>query len=190
MYHSGMSRQPEPSKEDVGAAMMAWYADAIRQYPEGLVTQAQAAKMLGISRVAVGRLVGRGYLRTVYFPNPPDVLGIVVAPDDPFILKILGMLGPKDTYAYPKATYVSFADVMDLWQSGEARKKCARNWSSVMAVIDWPTKAGEKRVNERLRKILDEFREQAESERALKKLHSEMYGGREDGSRGSKISRG
>ena len=45
--------------QDKGTALLAWYELAIRDYPEGLVTQAQAAKMLNISRTAVSRLVSR-----------------------------------------------------------------------------------------------------------------------------------
>ena len=128
-----MARPAKPTDEDVGAAMMAWYADAIKAFPTGLVTQAQASTMLGISRVATSRLVSRGYLRVVYFPRPPDIVGIAIGHDDPTWLKIRGWLGDCETYAFPKACYVSFADVIDLWQSGEARTKCKKDWNEIMA---------------------------------------------------------
>ncbi|MCE9544158.1 MAG: hypothetical protein K8T25_01340 [Planctomycetia bacterium] len=128
-----MSQPKKSSEEDVRAAFIAWYADAIRENPAGLVTQAQAAEMLGLSRMAVSRLVTRGYLRAVYFPKPPDIVGVAVGHDDPTWLKILAWLGgPDDTYAFPKACYVLFADVVELWKSGEARKKCKRDWNEVM----------------------------------------------------------
>ena len=128
-----MARPTKPTDEDVGAAMMAWYAGAIKEHPDGLITQAQASTILGVSRVAVGRLVSRGYLRAVYFPKPPDIVGIAVGQDDPTWLKIVGWLGDCDTYAFPKACYVSFGDVVDLWQSGEAKTRCQRDWSEIMA---------------------------------------------------------
>lgn len=113
--------------------MMAWYAEAIQQFPDGLVSQAQAATMLGVSRVAVSRLVNRGYLRAVYFPKPPDVAGLAVGKDDPTWIKIVGWLGGGEIPAtFPKAVYVSFGDVVDLWQSGEVQKKCARDWTAIM----------------------------------------------------------
>ena len=130
-----MARPTKLTAEDVGAAMMAWYADAIKQYPQGLITQAQASIMLGVSRVAVSRLVTRGYLRAVYFPKPPDIVGLAVGQDDPTWLRIVGWLGDCETYAFPKACFVSFGDVTDLWQSGEAKKKCNRDWNEVMADI-------------------------------------------------------
>ena len=114
---------------------MAWYADAIKQFPEGLVTQAQAARMLGISRMAVNRLVGRQYLRAVYFPREPEVLEIPIGHDDPTWLKILGWLGKsigdKD-WVFPTACYVSFADVLKVWRDGNIQKKCKTDWSIVL----------------------------------------------------------
>jgi len=128
-----MARPAKPTSEDIGAAMMAWYADAIKDYPEGLITQAQAATMLGISRVAVGRLVARGYLDAVYFPKPPDIEGMAVGQNDPTWLKICGWLEGSDASSLPKAAFVSFADVADLWQSGEARTRCKKDWSEILA---------------------------------------------------------
>lgn len=127
------------AKEDVGAAMMAWYADALKQNPEGLITQAQAAVILGISRMAMSRLVARGYVRAEYFPKPPDVQGVSVGGDDPTWLKILGWLGMRldlaDTYNFPQACYVSFGDIMKIWETGEARKKCQRDWNEIVATF-------------------------------------------------------
>ena len=124
------------SVEEIGAAMMAWYDACIKEYPEGLITQAQAAEMLSISRVAVSRLVARGYLRAVYFPKQPDIVGIAVGNDDPVWIKIGAWLGGCDqTYAFPKAVFVSFADVKRLWESGDARKKCKRDWRELRAAL-------------------------------------------------------
>ena len=72
-------------------------------------------------------------MRAVYFPKPPDIEGMTVGQDDPTWLKICGWLGDCETYAFPKACYVSFADVVGLWQSGEARKKCKKDWNEMIA---------------------------------------------------------
>jgi len=118
--------------------MMAWYARAIRLFPEGLVSQAQAAAMLGVSRTAVRRLVGGRHLRAVYFPRPPDIAGLGVGADDPAWREVAGWLGidPDDPRAdeMPKACYVSFADVLGLWRRGRARGHCTRDWESILAV--------------------------------------------------------
>lgn len=159
-----MAKKAPLAKEDLGAAMMAWYADAIKQYPEGLVTQAQAAEMLGIGRMAVSRLVARGYLRAVYFPRPPNVVGVTVGHDDPTWLKILGWLdlggGDEQIWAFPKACYVAFADVRRLWETGDAKKKCARDWEEILAMAG-PTKKGIARV----RTIQARTRRTADAER-------------------------
>jgi hypothetical protein len=148
------------SREDIGAAMMVWYDTCIKEYPEGLVTQAQAAEMLRISRVAVSRLVTRGYLRAVYFPKPPDIVGIAVGHDDPMWLKIGAWLGDWDqTYAFPKAVFVSFGDVKRLWESGDARRKCKRDWREIMAALK-PTGTIEER-----KALQEEYRQRAEAER-------------------------
>lgn len=153
----------KPTKEDIGAAMMAWYAEAIRNYPEGLITQAQAATMLGVSRVAVSRLVSRGYLRAVYFPKPPDIEGIAIGRDDPTLIKVVGWLalaiGERDHYAFPQACYVSFGDVLDLWESGTAKDKCKRDWNEIFAVSRRDSKL-------RLREIHQKYQHMAVLERA------------------------
>lgn len=161
-----------PTKEDIGAAMMAWYAEAIKEYPEGLVTQAQVAEMLCISRMAVSRLVGRGYLRAVYFPAPPDIVGCAISQDDPTWVKVVGWLsikmGDKDTYAFPKACYVSFADVVRLWVNGDAKKKCQRDWNEILTVanpLGLFSKKKEKEGADKLRAIRKEKRKIAELER-------------------------
>ena len=128
-----MARRTKPTDEDVGAAMMAWYADAIKEFPEGLVSQAQAAQMLGLSRVAIARLIARGYLEAVYFPKPPDIEGIAIGQDDLTWLKICDWLGDCESFVFPRACYVSFADVANLWRSGEARTKCKKDWSKILA---------------------------------------------------------
>ena len=130
---SGKADKDLSTPEDIGAAMMAWYAESIKEHPEGLVTQAQASTMLGVSRVAISRLISRGHLRAVYFPKPPDIVGIAVGHDDPTWLKIISWLGDWDkTYAFPKAVFVSFGDVVNLWNSGQAKQKCKRDWDEIM----------------------------------------------------------
>ena len=168
------SKRAAPTTEDVGAAMLAWYAESIRAYPDGLVTQAQAAQMLNISRMGVSRLVARGYLRAVYFPHPPDVAGVTVADDDPTWLKIVGWLGiatgETDTYAWPKACYVAFADVVRLWENGEAREKCKRDWNEIIATALDGTSG-----TERQRAVIQKHRRQAELERRLIEAQKEEH---------------
>jgi len=157
-----MAKKKSPIEEDVGAAMIAWYAESLEKYPDGLVSQAQAAIMLKISRVAVSRLVTRGYLHAVYFPKPPDIVGIAIGQDDPTWLKILGWTGgaKSDTYAFPKACFVSFGDVVELWKNGGAKKKCQRDWNDIMAGF----LSSEKRF-QRLKEINAEKQKRAEDER-------------------------
>ncbi|MEM7682849.1 MAG: hypothetical protein AAF288_12905 [Planctomycetota bacterium] len=161
-------RDPKP---DVGAAMIEWYSDAIAQHPEGLVTQAQAAHMLDVSRVAVSRLVSRGHLRAVYFPKPPDIEGIAVGQDDPDWLKLVGrlgrLMGETDTYAFPQACYVSFGDVLELWESGAAKAKCAIDWNELMAAGGPKTKGKSRKM--KLREIHAEKQRLAEYDRAAQK---------------------
>lgn len=150
---SQKKKKPEDiDQADIGGALMAWYAEAIKEYPEGLVSQAQAATMLGISRVSLGRLVTRGHLRAVYFPAQPDVIGLSVTEEDSTWLKILGWLGKTlgetEHYVFPKACYVAFTDVKRLWEKGEARDKCKSDWKEIMAAHD----------SEKLKPILDEKR--------------------------------
>lgn len=122
------------TEADKGTALMVWYEKAIRQYPEGLVTQAQASKILNISRMAVSRLVSRGHLEAVYFPKPPDVEGIPVGNDDPFWLKLMALMDPilgsgdNRPMLWPEASFVSFADVKRLWADAELHAKCHYDW--------------------------------------------------------------
>lgn len=132
-----MARKAQIRDEDIGAAMIAWYQQSLEKYPEGLVSQAQAATMLGISRVSASRLVARGHLNAVYFPKPPDIDGFAVSRDDPFWLKVLDWFD-ADTAptAFPKVVYVSFGDVVDLWKSGDVAEKCRINWQYVFSGFD------------------------------------------------------
>jgi hypothetical protein len=164
------TREAKPTREDIGAAMMTWYADAIREHPEGLVTQAQAAHMLSLSRMAVSRLVSRGYLRAVYFPAPPDIEGVSIGQDDPTWLKVTGWLslklGDKTTYAFPQACYVSFGDVLTLWESGDAKKKCRTDWNEVMAAtMHTGSRRGLEKSTLKLREIHRERQRIAQFER-------------------------
>ena len=86
--------------------MLAWYAAALRELPGGLVTQAQAATMLAVNRMAVNRLVARGHLRAVWFPRPPDVAAVAVGRDDPqwrTLAERLGIDPAADVAGLPKA---------------------------------------------------------------------------------------
>ena len=134
-----MSEESGPTKADVGAAMMAWYAEAIRRHPAGLVSQAQAAAMLAVTRMSVTRLVARGYLRAVHFPRPPDVAGLSVGRDDPTWRTLARWLGidpdAADAAALPKACYVAFSDVVKLWHAGQAGQEFSRNWEEVLAEL-------------------------------------------------------
>lgn len=127
-----MTTKQTHTQQDIGAAMMVWYADAIRQYPEGLVTQSQASTMLNVSRMSVSRLVARGYLKAVYFPQPPEVEGFAVGKDDSFLFKLfmgIGVpLGEGSMKDFPDACYVSFGDVRKLWQDNDLQKKCKVDW--------------------------------------------------------------
>lgn len=129
----------KPNEHDIGAAMMAWYAECLKEYPDGLVSQAQAATMLGVSRMAVSRLVSGGYLRAVYFPKPPGIEGMIVTEEYPMFIRLaerLGMtMGDAKKYEFPKASYVSFLDVCLLWKSGETKKKCALAWDKLLKVV-------------------------------------------------------
>lgn len=150
--------------------MLVWYSEAIREYPEGLITQAQAATMLNVHRVAVARLVSRGYLRAVYFPKPPDISGIAVGQDDPTWLRLMGrlsiVLGDPNTYAFPQACYVSFGDVLKLWESGDAKNKCKRDWNEVMAgAISTGSRKSMKKSHKKLLEIHREYQKTAQLER-------------------------
>ena len=146
---SRMSKEKTISEHDAGAAMMAWYKQLIRDHPEGLVTQAQAAVMLGISRVAVCRLVSRGHLRAFYFPNAPDVQGLPIGKDDPTWLQIMGWLEPvlnkgaDRPLIKAQACYVSFRDVEQLWLRGDLLKRCEVDWLRVFTGIKKGNKSEE-----------------------------------------------
>ncbi len=115
--------------------MLVWYAEAARAFREGLVTQAQAATMLAVNRMAASRLVARGHLRALYFPRPPDVAGVAVGRDDPTWQRIARQLAldpDADVRALPKACYVSFADVVRLWQAAPAGRECREAWREAL----------------------------------------------------------
>lgn len=155
--------------------MMAWYADSIKQYPDGLITQAQASVILNVSRVAVSRLVARGELRAVYYPKAPDISGIAIGQDDPTWLKLTGwfsrVLGDPHTYAFPQACYVSFIDVYYLWQTGQAKEKCKRDWNEIFIVVfgTGSKKSMEKR-HEKMLEIHEHKQKITQMERELEAL--------------------
>jgi predicted DNA-binding transcriptional regulator AlpA len=149
-----MGKQTEPTRHDIGAAMMAWYAEALKRHPAGLVSQAQAAAMLAVSRMSISRLVARGYLRAVYFPRPPDIAGVAVGQGDPGWLRLAAWLGLDPTEAdvrgFPKACYVAFADVVKLWRSGQVGQECSRDWAAILAELGAapPPRGGEEPASE------------------------------------------
>lgn len=122
-------KNEKPTDADVGAAFLAWYAEKLREFPDGLVTQAQAAKMLGIGRMSVNRLVARGYLRAVYFPKAPQIEGFSVDEDDSTWLKLKAWFGKwVAKVEMPEACFVVFGDVVEMWLKGDAAKKCRLQW--------------------------------------------------------------
>ncbi|MEQ8835991.1 MAG: hypothetical protein RID07_04225, partial [Lacipirellulaceae bacterium] len=92
------------------------------------------------------------------------IVGVAVGHDDPTWLKLTAWLGDFDqTYAFPKACFVSFGDVVELWKSGEARSKCKRDWNEIMANF----LPKEKRFK-RMKEIHAKEQKQAEIERKKK----------------------
>lgn len=120
--------------QDKGTALMAWYLDAITTFPDGLVTQSQAAAMLGINRVQIARLINRQHLRAVYFPPQTQAGAIKVSRDDPFWIKVIAQIDriigrTKDqTITWPEACYVAFKDVMRLHADNHIADKCRIDW--------------------------------------------------------------
>lgn len=126
-----MSKNEKPNDADAGAAFLVWYREALKAFPDGLVTQAQAAKMLAIGRMAVSRLVARGYLRAVYFPRPPELEGFTPGDDDPTWVQLVAKFGAwAGRLEFAEACYVSFADVVELWLRGTSAKRCTLAWES------------------------------------------------------------
>ena len=132
-----MKKVAKPSGVELGAALLAWHELMFKEYPEGLVSKATAAKMLGISPVSVARLAARGHLRVVYFPKAPDVEELPIATDDPTWMKVIAALEPifgeRDGrhWVIPEVCYVSLADVRKMWKDADLQKKCHINWWKV-----------------------------------------------------------
>lgn len=125
-----MASGEKPTTADLGTALLAWYGEALAQFPDGLVSQSQAASMLGIGRMAVNRLVARGYLQAVYFPRMPKVAGFSGEDSEDWVWQriLTWFRGWAEKSRFPKACFVSFADVVELWLRGDARKKCKLSW--------------------------------------------------------------
>lgn len=156
----------QPSGEDVGAAFLVWYGESLKKYPDGLVTQAQAAKMLGVNRMAVNRLVGSGYLRAVYFPQAPTVAGIAPGEDDPSWLRLTAWFGRwVKKLDFPDACYVSFGDVIELWLRGDASKKCSLSWR------EWIAKIRSNREDVRERIEIGDATDDAEQAASVKQMY-------------------
>ena len=125
------------TQPDKGAALMAWYCDAISKYPDGLITQAQTAAILGINRVQVARLINRQHLHAVYFPQQTRTGAIKVSSDDPFWLKVVAQFDKvfgrqtDNTISWPEACYVSFKDVLRLHADSRLMEKCKIDWFKV-----------------------------------------------------------
>jgi hypothetical protein len=123
------------NEHDTGGAFLAWYTTIAKKHPGGLVTQSQAANMLRLSRMAVARLVATGHLRAEYFPVNPPVPGILPSSDDPMwrtICKWIEQdLDPTEARQFPKACYVSFADVKKLYANSDARMKATKDWLQI-----------------------------------------------------------
>ncbi|MHB1767175.1 MAG: hypothetical protein ACYCUV_04910 [Phycisphaerae bacterium] len=132
-----MKKNEKPSELEIGAALLAWNKMVAAEHPEGLVTKATAAKMLGISPVAVSRLVARSHLRAVYFPKVPDVEELPIGTDDPIWMKLMSALervfGRPDgrRWVIPEICYVCLADVEKLWHDAKLQEKCHINWWKV-----------------------------------------------------------
>ena len=101
-------------------------------YKGGMISRAQAARVLGVSQVSVNRLIGRGYIRARHFPKEPDVEQVPVGNDDPFWHRMIGHLadfaGNPEDIAWYQACYVSLDDVVDLWEKGNQREVSRMNW--------------------------------------------------------------
>ena len=133
-----MDSRPTAHPADIAAAMLVWYASALREFPAGLVTQAQAAKMLAVNRMAISRMLSAGHLTAVYFPRPPDIAGVAVGRDDRRWLRLAAILGldPNgDVGDLPKACYVSFADVVRLWRAAPAKESAKRSWTEALTEV-------------------------------------------------------
>ncbi|MBI1348989.1 hypothetical protein GC163_22180 [bacterium] len=154
----------KPTESDVGAAFLLWYAEVLQEYPDGLITQAQAAKMLGIGRMAVNRLVSRGYLRAVYFPKAPTVPGVVVGEDDSTWLRLTAWFGKwLNKLDMPETCYVAFGDVVELWLRGDTAKKCRLEWRELI------TRFRSKQENVReLHRIADSPADEEQAERLIR----------------------
>jgi len=118
--------------------MLVWYASALREFPAGLVTQAQAARMLDVNRMAISRMVAAGHLQAVHFPRPPDIAGVAVGRDDRRWLRLAAVLGLDpggDVGDLPGACYVSFADVVRLWRVAPAKDAAKGSWTQALTEV-------------------------------------------------------
>lgn len=129
----GKSKSSLTDKEK-GAAFIAWYKEtmAMEGFSGGMISRAQAARVLGISQVAVNRLIGRGFIRARHFPKDPDIEQIPVGIEDPFYHRLIGKLGEfidgPDEIGWYEACYVSLDDVVVVWETDEQREKSRFNW--------------------------------------------------------------
>ena len=136
------------SDHEQGAAFIAWYKDtmALDGFSGGMITRAQAARILGVSQMAVNRLVGRGFLRARHFPKDPDIESIPVGIDDPFYHRLIAtvsdLVGEGHDIDWYEACYVSLDDVVVLWERNEQREKSRLNWKRLKGNVDEPLVTG------------------------------------------------
>lgn len=117
-----------------GAAFIAWCKETkdMEGFTGGMISRAQAARILGVSQVGVNRLIGRGFIRARHFPKEPDVEQVPVCDDDPFWHRLIGKIatagGDTKDFAWYQACYVSLDDVITLWERGNQQEESRMNW--------------------------------------------------------------
>jgi hypothetical protein len=117
-----------------GAAFIAWCKETkdMEGFTGGMISRAQAARVLGISQVGINRLIGRGFIRARHFPKEPDVEQVPVCDDDPFWHRLIGKIatagGDTKEFAWYQACYVSLDDVLKLWEQGNQQEVSKMNW--------------------------------------------------------------
>jgi hypothetical protein len=140
------NRGRDLTKREKGAAFIAWYKGALAEFPEGLITRAQAAHILGVSNMAIERLIGRGHIRAVYFPREPGVEQIAVGDDDPFWKRLLGHVGPlvndPESVQWVQAVYVAMEDVVTLWERGQQKEESRIDWKTIWQDVATDLAAG------------------------------------------------
>jgi hypothetical protein len=126
------------SNHEQGAAFLAWYRETMQMdgFNAGMITRAQAARVLGVTNLGVGRLIGRGHIRARYFPREPSVELVPVGADDPFWMRLVQAVSQigkdADRIEWYEACYVSLEDVVALWEKNDQREKARFNWRKLI----------------------------------------------------------